>query len=801
MFVSVLRTALRSLRRNRGFALLNVAGLALGMACVILIALYVQDERAVDAFHERADRIARLDVDFIENGEVEPSGNTLGVLAPTITASMPEVEAAVRFTNADPVMRAQGEAVQADRVYLTDNAVFEVFTYPFRSGDPATALAAPGSIVLTASLAQSLFGGADAQGQTVQWTDQTLTVTGVMADVPRQSHLPFDGLISLSTVDDPGWYFDNWFSVGFATYVLLREGVDMEAFDARLPAFTEATLGEVMAEEGTGLVFHARPLESLYLTAERGKGTFGSLAALRILSLVALFVLIVAGVNFTNLATARSLDRAREVGVRKSLGAARSGLAVQFLAEAVVLSLVALGVAVVLAQLAMPVFRDLADKPLALVDLGIGWLGIVALAGVTGLLAGAYPALVLSGFDPASVLKGRFASGHRGAALRRVLVVAQFGVSVALIAATGVVFSQLNYMQSKDLGIDLGGETTQLLLLPFMGDSTVVGNLPELHAQLEATPGVVGSTASLAAPTFGTYSAGGEVEGPDGLGAELSVVMYMGDASYADVYGLTQVAGRRPDRLPPGADPDTPREYALSVSAVRKAGYADPEAALGKTAEFWGVEGVVVGVIEDFHVEGLQRAVEPIALMSDTDTIFPPNMLTVRVQTAGLPATLAAVEAVWADLAPTRPFEYSFLDEDFAAEYVSEQQFGRLFAVFAGLAIVIACLGLFGLAAHAAATRTKEIGVRRVLGATVGQVVVLLSRSVVALVVAGVVLAVPVVVVGMSRWLSGFAYRVDVGWQPLVVAASVVLLIALVTVGGHAVRAAVADPVRALRSD
>ena len=795
---NVFRVAFRTLRRNRGFAVLNVVGLALGMACVVLIALYVQDERGFDRFHERADRVVRLDVDYVRDGEAEPSVTTPGVLAPAIQASMPDVEAVVRIAKVDRVLRAHGEAFQTEQLFLADPEVFDVFSFPLLAGDRATALAEPGRIVLTETQAAALFGGTPALGQTVEWDGQALSVTGVMADVPRQSHLQFDGLISLSTVEDPGWYYDDWFSTAFGTYALLRADVRPDDFAAKLPAFVDAEAGDAMREGGRGLVLHANPLPDLYLTAERGIGTFGSETTLGVLSLVALFVLVVAGVNFTNLATARSLDRAREVGVRKSLGAQRSGLAVQFLAEAVVLSLVATALAVALAWLALPAFRELSGKPLSLLDLGAGWFGVLALAGATGLLAGAYPALVLSGFQPAEVLKGRFSSGRQGRALRQGLVVAQFAISVALIAATVTVFSQLRYMQSQDLGMNLGGDATKLLTLPFVGDSTVVRELPQIRARALGVPGVVGATASLSAPTHGTYAGGGTVEAPDGPGDEFTATMLLADTSYVAVYGLDLVAGRSPD----ATAPDARREYVLSEAAVREAGYAAPEAVLGKSATFWGMEGEVVGVVGDVHTEGLQKAVEPLVLTaSDGGDVLPPQMLTLRVRAADLPATLASVGSLWTDLAPSRPFVYSFLDEDFAAQYVAEQRFGRLFGVFAGLAIVIACLGLFGLAAHAAATRTKEIGVRKVLGATVAQVVVLLSRNVVGLVGAGVVLAAPLVVFGMSRWLDGFAYRVSVGWAPLVLAGGAVLAVALLTVGGQALRAATADPVRALRSE
>ena len=798
MLYTTFRTALRSLRRNRGFALLNVGGLALGLACVVLIALYVQDKSRFDRHHAHVDRIVRVDTEFVEGGVVEPMSNTQGLLAPALADHMPQVEQTVRFTSTDRVLRARGEAVQAGAVYLADASVFEVFSHRFIEGDPQTALAAPGRIVLTRSLARRLFGEAPALGEPVGWTGETLTVGGVIEDVPRQSHLPFEALIALGTVEDPGWFYQNWFSVNFATYALLREGVTPEAFDAALPAFAEQVAGDAMRAQGEEVAFHALPLADVYLTANRGMGTFGDRAALRVLTVVALFVLVVAAVNFTNLATARSVDRAREVGVRKSLGAGRVGLAVQFLAEALFLSAAAAALAVGLAWAAMPAFRAITGDPLSLADVGSGWGWLAALALGTGLLAGAYPALVLSGFRPGVVLKGRFATGRRGQALRRSLVVGQFAVSVALIAATSIVFAQLRHMQDRDLGLDLGGAETELLLLPFVGDSAVVARLPEVHARLAALPGVVGSTASLTTPTFGLYSAGGTLEGPAGTERDLTVLMYLADSAYASVYGLDLLAGQLPQKSPAGA----PHQYVLNETAVRRAGYPDLDGVLGAGAVFWGIEGEVVGVIRDFHTEGLQAAVEPLALSVGTASgLLAPNVLTVRVRRAGLPETLAGIGALWADAAPSRPFEYSFLDDDFAAQYAAERRFGKLFGAFSGLAILISCLGLFGLTAHAAAQRTKEIGVRRVLGASVAQVVALLSRDVVGLVGVGVLLAVPVVWLGMSRWLDGFAYRIPLSPVPLASAALIVLAFALAVVAGHAVRAATADPVRALRSE
>jgi putative ABC transport system permease protein len=790
MFANVFRTAYRSLRRNRGFALLNVGGLALGLACVILITLYVQDERAFDRHHEHVDRIVRMEAGFVDD-ETTWLSMAQGLLAPSLEEQMPQVEAAARFSRADPVLRAHGSAHKANQVLFADPQAFDVFSLPLLEGDAETALVAPGALVLSESLAETLFGDGPAVGQTVGWKEQDLTVTAVMADVPRRSHLPFDALVSLSTLDRPE-LFSHWFGAGFNTYVLLREGASVEAFQAALPAFRKAVVGE-RADE---LAFRARPLADVYLGADLG-GVSGDPETLRVLALVALFVLLVAVVNFVNLATARSVDRAREAGVRKVLGAARGGLAAQFLAEAVLLSLAGLAGAVVLAALALPFFQEVSGKLLVLADLGVEWAGLAALAVATGLLAGLYPAFVLSGFRPADVLRGRFATGRRGKSLRQGLVATQFAVSIALIAATSIVFAQLRHMQERDLGFDAGGAETQLVLFPLQNEASEAATLVEVRARLSEIVGVEGLAASLNTPTVSSATAGGEVDGPDGTPHEIMAAMYVADSSYASVYGLTFRAGR-PARSRPE---DAPVEYVLNETAVRRLGYAEVGDVLGATADFWSRSGTVVGVVQDFHIEGLQSSIRPLALSVGRVEPFGPDVLTARISTRALPSALAQIEAVWADAVPSRPFEYQFLDEQFAEQYVAERRFGRLFGAFSGLAILISCLGLFGLAAHAAAQRTKEIGVRRVLGASVAQVVALLSQNVVGLVALGGLVAAPVVWVGMSRWLDGFAYRIDLGAGPLVLAGLVVLAIALATVSAHALRAATDDPVRALRSE
>lgn len=807
MLDSSFRTAFRSLTRNRGFAFLNVAGLGLGLACVILIALYAHDELIVDDFHERADRIARIDLTWTEDGVVDELPMTPGIMGPEIAERVPSAERVVRVSTTDRVLTVGDEAMEADKsALLADDGFFEVFSFPLVEGDPSSALSEPGRIVVSQSLAHTLFGDGDAVGQTLTQAGHDLTVSGVMRDVPRQSHLRFDAVTSFSTLFDSAeqWRFGNWFANSVATYALLQEGTSMDALGAQLALFIEEAAGAQMAEANVQLMPVVRPLADLYFSPASGLGRWGSETTLRVLVLIALCVLIVAGVNFTNLATARSLDRAREVGVRRTLGAGRAGLAIQFLIEAVLLSLVALVLAVGLAWIALPIFRVVADRPVVLADLGMWWAALVALTVGTGLLAGTYPAFVLSGFRPVQVLKGRFSTGSQGTALRHGLVGLQFTASIALLAATAIVFGQLRFMQDRDLGFDVGGDQTQLVLLPEAINEDVVPRLPELREQISALAHVQGLSIGLSAPTNGGGTGSGWVERADGSQQEMLAAMYVADTSLASVMGLTQIAGRG---MRPMHTPDSPREALINETAARQAGYDEPGDALGKQADFWGLKATIVGVVRDFHTQGLQAEIQPAFLSplplvdsGELEAGFLNNIL-IRVGTDDLGATLDAIQAIWTDLVPTRPFEYAFMDERFAEQYEAEQRFGTLFLFFAGLAIAIALLGLFGLAAHSASKRVKEIGVRRVLGATVVQVVALLGRGAVALVLVSIALAVPAVVVGMNRWLDGFAYRIDVGWLPFALAGGAVLTLALATVAYHAVRAARANPAASLRDE
>lgn len=794
MLKNYLLVAFRSLRRHKGYSVLNVLGLAVGMACCLFVVLFIHDEWRVDRFHERSARIVRMQTDFVSNGEVDQNTYTQGILAPALEEDLPEVEHAVRLLNGSSVFQVGEARYQEDAIKYADASVFQVFSFPLLTGDPETALAQPNSLVLSQSLARKYFGDADPMGETVLDGERALTVTGVMADVPRQSHLQFEALVSLNTLADPGWFYTNWFSVNFRTYVLLRPGTSLADFAAKLPAFIEARAGDAMREMGEQVVFYAEPLADVYLHSARGpSGERGSASALFMFGAVGLFVLLIACVNFTNLATARSVTRAKEVGVRKTLGAPRGSLAAQFLAEAVLLSTVSLVLALGLVHLILPAFNRFADKAVALTDLGAGLFGLVGFALIVGLFAGAYPAFLLSGFRPAQVLKGRFSHGRQGVVLRQGLVVLQFGISIALIAATGIVFDQLRYMQHRDLGFDLSAPDGQLITLDFGGDGTVQENLAAIKDRFLALPAVTGITSSMTTPAGGHAEAGGVLERPDGALDDFGVEAYLVDSSFVSVYGMEIIAGQSPSDA---VVSDSLVAYVLNETAVRKAGYTDPTAILGRKASFWGYDGEVVGVVRDFHTRGLQEAVEPLAIVASPEF---QSLFTLRVQTADLPQTLASLEALWAEVAPQRPFTYRFLDEAFNTQYAAEQRFGRLFGVLAGLAVFIACLGLFGLAAFAAAQRTKELGIRKVLGASVPHLIRLLTQDVVRLVGLAFLIAAPLAYVAMDRWLEAFAYRITLGPAVFLLAGMLTLVVAFVTVSTQAYRAAATDPIHALR--
>ena len=809
MLKNYFKIAARNFKKQTGYTIINVAGLAVGIACCLLIGLYVRHEWRYDRFHTKADRLYRLTYENRLGTDLPPAAAYeyqawgSAAIAPLLEADFPEVEHAVRLSGRHQILLTRGDkSFQEGRYFFADSAFFEVFGFPLLQGDPATALARPGSVVLAERAARRHFGEENPLGQTLYLrsgeVEDELIVTGVMADVPANSHLDFDILFSMNTFEQSArangqaYKFDAWGYVDFFTYVLLRQGTSAEAFEAKLPAFVQRYMGNAVQNRPQSYTLALEPITEAYLSPVSGfqPGPKGTEANLYLFSFIGLFILLIACVNFMNLATAQAASRAKEVGIRKTVGAARSGLVGQFLTEAVLLAAVATSLAVLLASLTLPLFRALAGKAIPGAFLtGLPVLAVIAGGTLlVGTLAGSYPAFVLSAFRPAHVLKGGFARSSSGAALRKGLVVFQFTAAVVLIVGTLVVRQQLHYLQARPLGFD----DAQQLVLDFGGDPDVQDNIEAIKQELGAVPAVQQISVTRSIPGGFFPHAGTRVEAPDGTMRNVNPGLYEVDFDFLPQIGVEAAAGRLFSRA---FTTDSTEALLLNEAAVRELGYADPADAVGKRFEQWGREGEVVGVVKDFNYESLHHEIQPLSFRVSPWL----NYFVLQVATEDAAGVVAEVQVAWSKLVPYRPFLFSFLDQSFDAQYRAEDRFGALFGTFAALAIFIACLGLFGLATYAAQQRTKEIGVRKVLGAGVAGLVTLLARDFVKLVLAGFLLAVPIAYLGMNRWLQGFAYHTDVNLSLLLIAGVLALTIALLTVSYQAIKTALADPVKSLR--
>jgi putative ABC transport system permease protein len=794
-----LLVALRSIRRQRVYAAINIFGLAAGLACCILIALFVRDELAYDRFHEHADRIVRVAGDFTAPGaETDHTARASRPMAVTLRERYPEVEALVQLAPTEPTVRIGGERLRGFEGFYAEPEFFDVFTFPLLAGDAATALSDPYTAVLTEDTARRLFGRSDVLGETFAIQDTvTMRVTGVARDVPRHSHLGFDFLFSFATRDalTPPLSEGDWLLLDRFAYILLREGTDADAFRNSVADLPQVEFGSVLEAYGFTMAMELEPLNRIYLHSRRMAqiGPVSDARRVTVFVAIALFVLLIACVNYMNLATARSLQRAREVGVRKTMGASRRPLVGQFLGESVLTAALALVAALVLVALALPWFNDVAGKSLSMGAV-FGPAGLALLVGLVvlvGLGAGSYPAAVLSRFNPVDVLKGDFQTSPRGARLRQGLVVVQFAVSVALIAGTLVVVEQHRFMRDRDLGFDR--ERLVVLDARAITAPERVRRADATREAMSAVPGVSHVSASSSTPGRMLPLLLTTAEGlAEGDGRRMNFVY--ADHDYAETYGLQLVAGRYPSRA---FETDAAEAALLNESAVSGLGWT-PEEALGRWVSMGGNQRTVVGVVRDYHHRSLHSAVEPMVLMS-----LPPahHQLTLRLEPGALPDALDGVRSKWAALFPGTPFEYAFVDETFDGQYESEARLTAIVGTFAGLAILIACLGLFGLAAFMTAQRRKEIGVRKVLGASAASVVVLLSRRFAALVALGFLLGAPIAYLALDRFLTDFPYRITLGPALFVAAGVLALLIALATVSGQALRAAHADPVNALRAE
>ena len=799
MFHNFLKVALRRLQRQPLYTLINVTGLAVGMAVCLLIGLYLYGELRIDRFHEKSDRIVQVGVetDFFGRGL-----NTSYPLAGVLERNVPSVERTIhtRPRTARTIRNPASDLEKSQRVLTASPGFFEMFTFPALHGTPSEVLTETDAVVLTASSAQTFFGRTNAVGRSlaVDLADstRTLTVRAVVQDPPEGvSTIQFDAVVPIRLTERESWS-DGWGMFMFQTYALLNEP------NVGHSALTDQIQRAVDEHSDREFEYFSADLTSVYLSPlHQSDGFRGQARYLYIFGAVALFVLLIAAINYVNLATAQAARRAREVGMRKTLGAGQGRLIGQFLGESVLLSTAALLLALGLAAGTLPAFNHLFGTHLSLTSgpTGLVLLGLSIVVLSIGVAAGAYPAFVLSRYDPMEVLRQESTtSAGRGGWLRRGLVVAQFAISAALIVSTIILYQQLQYVQSKDLGFDEEQVVTVEIPEDAQGARQALAREARAHPatqRVSVTDGMPMKQDIRLGLSPGKLSSDHDVPEKDGTIRFAPAVV---DSNYVETLGLRLVAGRDIDDA---RSVRFERAVLLNETGARKMGWT-PEEAIGKPFSFGEQTRTVVGVVDDYHIGSLHNEIEPVALLgAESERFSSPYVLTARLAPDAIRDGLDHLEQALMTVAPGASFEYSFLDDTVDDVYRAERRLSRIFAVFAALAILIACMGLFGLAAHAADRRTREIGIRKALGATASQIVGLVSKEFAALVGVALILGAPVAYVGMQRWLQDFAYRIELGALPFLVTAVGAFVIGGLTVSVHALRAARTDPAMTLRDE
>jgi putative ABC transport system permease protein len=793
MLKNYFKIAFRNLWRHRVFSLINILGLTVGMTACFLIFLYVRFELSYDKFHSKGDRIYRIVCDIKTPTETMKPGGPAWAVGPHLMGGFPQVEAAVRTTDDELLVRKGNVKFQEKNSLWADSSFFDMFDFKLIKGNPHTALNEPLNIVFSESAVKKYFGNADPIGQTVLLTGDGFTakITGVMKDIPENSMIKADMIVSMNTLTrklNPRLN-DQWGNYGNRTYVLLKPNTNAAAFEKQLPAFLEKMNGTEMKELNMYPTLILEKFPEAYLRSTRNDSNSGSIKNVYIFSVVAVFILLIACFNFINLTTARSAERAKEVGIRKVVGAGKAQLTRQFIGESVLICMIAFILTLGAAALLLPSFNQLAGKTLSKnIFNNPGFVGTLFLASIgIGLLAGIYPALVLSSFKPVTVLKGRFATGTKGILLRKGLVISQFTISIALIISTIIVYLQMNFMRSQDLGFS----KDQMMVINSNGDPA---RDAFMHT-VEGLPNVKSVSMSSSVPGGGNMGAYSKIQNVKGVMQIANLDLYFVDFDYLKQFNIKMVAGRMFSR---DFMTDTTKAMILNESAVKMFGYRSAREAVGRDFSQWGREGKIIGVMKDFHFKSLQEEIKPLSMRIEPNGC---SLVSVKVSAINLPATISAIENKWNALIPARPFSYFFLDEFFDEQYKSEQRFGKLFLNFAILAIIISCLGLLGLASYSTMQRTREIGIRKVLGATIPNIVNLLSKDFLILVGIAIIIASPIAWFAMHKWLEDFAYRIPISWWIFAAAALTATLIAMFTVSFQAIRAAVSNPVKSLRTE
>jgi ABC-type antimicrobial peptide transport system permease subunit len=786
MFRNYLKVAVRNIRRNKAYSFINIFGLAIGMACCILILLWVQDELSFDQFHHNADRLGRVIADVEFSGQ-RPWAVTEAPLSQAMEQEYPEIARATRLQLGGRFRVRYGEKLFVEsRNIFVEPAFFEIFTFPFLHGDPEHALIGKRSMVITESMAQKYFGREDPIGKILNFNNKLdFQVTGIIQNVPDNSHLQFDFVIPFAWLEDLGHDINNWGNYNFFTYVLLGENTSFEKTNQKISGY----LRTIDPENDTRL--YIQPLKRIHLHSDF---EYDALAAnnsdfkyVFIFSSIALFVLVIACINFTNLTTARSSNRAKEVGVRKVVGACRKDLLRQFFSETLSFVIIAFGVALGLVFLFLPVFNNLSAKQLSLDFSRNIYIpaGLIGLAFLTGLLSGCYPSLYLSRFQPVNVLKRTLIADPKSSALRKVLVVVQFALSIILIIGSTVVHHQIDFIRNKKLGFD----KENLLYFPFVRQ--IRQQYETVKNELLMHTNIVGVTASSNLPSFGRNWSTGRLDW-EGKNPDETILMQGVDVDYDffQTFGMEMAAGRSFSREFPT---DENSGVILNEEALRVMGLQNP---IGKRFSVGDWQGTIVGIVKDYNFKSIHNRIEPLILVMVNRQL---NYLFVRIKSQDMPDTIKFLRNKWESYTSEYPFEYGFVDSLLDNLYKSEERVRTLFNYFTLMAIFISCLGLFGLSFYLIERRTKEIGIRKVLGASVPKIVMMLSREFLKWVLIANVIAWPVAYYFMDRWLQNFAYRTNIAIGTFLLSGVLAIFIAILTVSFQSIKAAVSNPADSLR--
>ena len=807
MIYNYLKIAVRNLRKYKFISFINLFGLTVGLTCCLLILTYILNELSFDKYNKKAGNIYRV-TRLFRNPETGTSSLNLGTIAPPfgplLQNDFKEIQKITRLIDNSPApLRYEDKMFNEQNVFFADENLFDLFDVTAVKGDPKRALNDPFSIMLTEEMAKKYFGKDEPMNKVIRMNNQfNLKVTGIYKPFPSNAHMHPAMMISFNTLKDTAVYGEenlrtNWGNNSFFTYILVPKDFDPKKLEAQFPAFLDRHIqegGKYKTSQWTALNLQKLTDIHLYSHTDYEAEENGDIKRVYIFSAIALFILLIACINYMNLSTARSTLRAREIGIRKTVGAQRKEIIAQFLSESVMISWIAMILAFTLTWFAIPWLNSLSGQHLS-INILMRWqilAAIFVIPYIVGILSGIYPALFMSSFQPVKVLKGLFKAGGSNISFRKILVTAQFTISIVLIISTAVVFKQLKYMQEKSLGFD----REHIVTLPY--DGALNDKFESFRNDLVANSNIKNVTRSSRIPTGRLLDAMGTKinRGDSMVPANADIKFVSADQEFLSTYGVKVVAGRDFSK-DFGTDTSA---FLINEAAVHALGLKSNEDAIGKDINYGSRTGKLIGVINDFHFESMHQKIVPLILLVPRSA-FAYGRISVKIAGKNIPAALSRIESTWKKFLPQTPYEFTFLDENFKKLYQSEQRQKAIFTIFACIAIFIACLGLFGLSAFAITQRVKEIGIRKVLGANTSTIVTLLSKDFLRLVIIAAIIAFPVAWLAMNKWLQDFAYRIDIPWWIFLLAGIIAAIVALVTISFQAIKAALTNPVKNLRTE